>query len=143
MNTIIGDLGKCDKFKDLLHEIEEKTSPILISGLTDVGMIQIQSAIKEYTKRPICIITYNEIQAKKIYENLKVFTDSVVIFPKKEIVTYDYVAESKDLPYKRIEALNEIKSKKTNEFIVYQRNCRTFAKRKELLAKQTYEYWRS
>ena len=114
MNTIIGDLGKCDKFKDLLHEIEEKTSPILISGLTDVGMIQIQSAIKEYTKRPICIITYNEIQAKKIYENLKVFTDSVVIFPKKEIVTYDYVAESKDLPYKRIEALNEIKSKKTN-----------------------------
>ena len=114
MNTIIGDLGKCDKFKDLLHEIEEKTSPILISGLTDVGMIQIQSAIKEYTKRPICIITYNEIQARKIVEDLKYFTDKVIYLPKKEIVTYDYVAESKDLPYKRIEALNEIKSKKTN-----------------------------
>ena len=36
----------------------------------------------------------------------------MVLFPKKEIVTYDYIAESKDLPYKRIEALNEIKNKK-------------------------------
>ena len=34
------------------------------------------------------------------------------MFPKKEVVTYDYVAESKDLPYQRIEALNEIVSKK-------------------------------
>ena len=40
---------------------------------------------------------------------LKAFdTENVVLFPKKEIVTYDYVAESKDLPYQRIEALNKI-----------------------------------
>lgn len=75
-------------------------------------MIQIADAINEFGKQPICILTYNEIQAKKIYEDLKYFTDRVVLFPKKEIVTYDYVAESKDLPYQRIEALNEIKSKK-------------------------------
>ena len=31
-----------------------------------------------------------------------------MIIPKREIVTYDYVAESKDLPYERIEALNKI-----------------------------------
>ncbi len=75
-------------------------------------MIQIADAINEFGKQPICILTYNEIQAKKIYEDLKYFTDKVVLFPKKEIVAYDYIAESKDLPYQRIEALNEIKSKK-------------------------------
>ncbi len=31
-----------------------------------------------------------------------------MLIPKREIVTYDYVAESKDLPYERIEALNKI-----------------------------------
>ena len=112
MNTILGDLGKSQKFIDLLKQIENKQSPIEISGLTDVGMIQLTSSINEFTKRPICILTYNEIQAKKIYEDIKYFTDKVVLFPKKEIVTYDYIAESKDLPYKRIEALNKIKSKK-------------------------------
>ena len=31
--------------------------------------------------------------------------------PKKEIITYDYVAESKNLPYERIEILNKIYKK--------------------------------
>lgn len=112
MNTILGELGKLEKFTDLLKQIENKTSPIAISGLTDVGMIQIGTAIHEFGKKPICIVTYNEIQAKKLYEDMKYFTDNVVLFPKKEIVTYDYIAESKELPYERIEALNAIKNRK-------------------------------
>lgn len=112
MNTILGELGKSSKFIDLLKQIENKQSPIAISGLTDMGMIQIGSAIHEFGKKPICIITYNEIQAKKLYEDLTYFTDKVVYFPKKEIVTYDYIAESKELPYQRIETLNEMIGKK-------------------------------
>ena len=112
MNTIIGELGKSSKFIDLLKQIENKKSPIEILGLTDVGMAQIISSIHEFGKKPICIITYNEIQAKKIKEDINYFTDKVVLFPKKEIVTYDYIAESKDLPYERIEVLNTITSKK-------------------------------
>ena len=113
MNTILGELGKSAKFIETLNKIEkEKNSPIEISGLNDVGLIQLVSAINEFGKKPICILTYNEIQAKKIYEDIKYFTEKVVLFSKKEIVTYDYIAESKDIPYKRIEALNEIISKK-------------------------------
>ena len=39
---------------------------------------------------------------------MRYFTNNVVYFPKREIASYDYVAESKDLPYERIEALNKI-----------------------------------
>ena len=112
MNTILGELGKNAKFVELLNKIEDKQSPIAISGLTDVGLVQIGTAINEFSKKPICILTYNELQAKKLYDDVKYFTDKVVFFPKKEIVTYDYIAESKDLPYKRIEALNEIQSRR-------------------------------
>ena len=112
MNTILGEIGKTQKFIDLNNRIENKKSPIQILGLTDVGMLQIIGGINEFDKKPICIITYNEIQAKKIYEDIKYFTDKVVLFPKKEIVTYDYIAESKDLPYERIETLDKIISKK-------------------------------
>ena len=113
MNTIIGELGKSNKFVDLSKQIEKIQSPISISGLTGVGMAEIISAIKGYNKKPILLVTYNEIQAKKMLENIKAFeTENVVLFPKKEIVTYDYVAESKDLPYERIETLNKINEKK-------------------------------
>ena len=75
MNTILGELGKNPKFCEYVKNIENKKSPIAISGLTDVGMIQIGTAIHEFGKKPICIITYNEIQAKKLYEDIKYFTD--------------------------------------------------------------------
>ena len=113
MNTILGELGKNLKFKEYIQNIENQKSPIAISGLTDVGMVQMLSATKEFAKKPICIITYNEIQARKIVEDLKYFTDKIIYIPKKEIVTYDYIAESKDLPYERIEALNQIQEMKT------------------------------
>ena len=113
MNTIIGELGKSEKFIDLSKQIEKTKSPISISGLTDVGMAEMSVAISEYNKKPIIIVTYNEIQAKNIFENLKAFDiEKTILFPKKEIVTYDYVAESKDLPYERIETLRKIKEKK-------------------------------
>lgn len=113
MNTILGELGKNPKFCEYIKNIENKKSPIAISGLTDVGMVQMLSATKEFAKKPVCIITYNEIQARKMIEDLKYFTDKITYIPKKEIVTYDYVAESKDLPYERIEALNQVQEMKT------------------------------
>ena len=112
MNTIIGELGKSPKFCEYIKSLENKKSPIAISGLTDVGMVQMIAGTKEYSKKPICIITYNEIQAKKIVEDLSYFTDKVEFIPKKEIVTYDYIAESKDLPYERIEILNKLQENK-------------------------------
>lgn len=113
MNTIIGELGKSQKFINLSKQIEKKQSPISISGLTSIGMTQIIEGINNYNKNPILVVTYNEIQAKKVLENLKAFEkENVVLFPKKEIVTYDYIAESKDLPYERIETLTKIREKK-------------------------------
>ena len=69
MNTIIGELGKSQKFIDLSKQIEKEKSPISISGLTSVGMTEIISAINGYNKKSILLITYNEIQAKKILQN--------------------------------------------------------------------------
>ena len=114
MNTIIGDMGKSKKFVELIKQIENTKSPIGISGLTGVGMAQTLTAINEYSKKPIAIITYNEIQAKEIINNMQMFTDKVIIFTKKDIVTYDYIAESKDIPYSRIETINRLKAKKNN-----------------------------
>ena len=78
MNTIIGELGKSPKFCEYIKNLESQKSPIEISGLTDVGMIHMIAGTKEYSKKPICIITYNEIQAKKIEQDLRYFTDKVV-----------------------------------------------------------------
>ena len=112
MNTIIKQLQKNKKFTEILTDIENKKDPILLSGLTDVGKSQIIAGIEENTKRNILIITYNELQAKKIVEDLKYFNKNTYLFNKKEIVTYDYIVESYDNLYERIKVLNELNTNK-------------------------------
>ena len=121
MNILIKELEKLEKFQEYISEISKKISPIELSGLSSVGKIQLIEGTKTYSNRNILIITYNELQAKKIVKDLKYFTNNVRYFPKREIASYDYIAESKDLPYERIETLNKIfeqeknKSKKNSE----------------------------
>ena len=113
-NEIIQSLQELDKFKELAEQINCKKTPINISGLVFVGKSHIISSIKEEIKRPICVITYNELQAKNMVKDLRYFTDKVEYFGKREIASYDYVSESKDLPFARIDVLNKLKNKDVN-----------------------------
>jgi transcription-repair coupling factor (superfamily II helicase) len=140
MNAILGELGKSPKFCEYVKNIEQKISPISIWGLNDVGEAQFIEATAEFSKKPICIITYNEIQAKQIIENLKYFSDKIVYFPKKEIVTYDYIAESKNLPYERIEALNQIIRKRSLIVVTTIESIMQKIPAKEVLYKNTLDF---
>lgn len=112
MNFLTQDLGKLPLFTSYLKGINK--GQVLLSGLSDVSKVQIVCATNEFASKPVCIITYNELQAKRIINDLKFFQDNVRFFPKREIVTYDFVAESKDLPYERIEVLNNIQNGNIN-----------------------------
>ena len=114
MNSINKELEKSPKYIDFIKSIENKKSPIAISGLTAVSEVSILSSIQEKLKRPIMLITYNEVEALKLKKDFDFFTDNALYLPKKEIVTYDYVAESKNLPYERIEVLNKIYKNQNN-----------------------------
>ncbi len=108
MNFLIRNLEESKKFKELIKAIKQKQSPVAISGLTDVEKTYMISAIMQNEKSPICLLTYNEIQAQKLCKDLKSMGQKVLYFPKREIATYDYIAESKDLPYERIAVLNQM-----------------------------------
>ena len=112
MNFIAHKLENTKKFQDYINELKNKNSQIRVSGLSDVGKIHFAYSTKDVIKKPICIVTYNEMQAKKIMKDLEYFTSNFKYFPKREIASYDFVAESKDLPYERIEVLNRIKENK-------------------------------
>ena len=110
-NNIVKILPNFKKFNDYISNVKNNTNPIMLSGLTDSGKVHFAYSTYFYTEKPICIITYNELQAKKIIKNLEYFSNNIKFFPKKEIMVYDYLAESKDITYKRIDCLNNIYNK--------------------------------
>ena len=112
MNSLISILEKKDKFKAYIDDVKKGVNPMMLSGLTDSGKVHLSYATKIFSEKPICLVTYNEIQARKLANGLRYYDKDVCYFPKREIVTYDYLAESKDLLNQRIDCLNKIKSGK-------------------------------
>lgn len=114
MEQLLSELKNLPKFQEYIQSIKQKNSPISVSGLSDVGKMQWIGASFKEIKENVVIITYNELQAKRIKGDLSFFLPEADIqyFPKREIVAYDYVAESKDLPFERIEVLHHMQQKK-------------------------------
>ena len=113
MNSLVKIVPNVKKYKSYIEDVQKKVTPIMISGLTDSGKIHFAYSTGFYAEKPICIVTYNELQAKKIIKDLSYFEDKIDFFPKKEILAYDYLTESKDSLFERIEVLNNIVNKKT------------------------------
>lgn len=113
MNLLIKQLNQNEKFKQYVKDIKNNISPISLSGLSDVGKTHLLAGTVITTLRPICVVTYNELQAKKLIKDLHFFMsdekqNEIIYFPKKEISPYDYETQSKDLPYERMNAFNKI-----------------------------------
>ena len=99
------------KSSDIYQQISKnKKGSIKISGLVCVAKSILASTLNMDEKKNILLITYNELQAKKIYNDLKYFTDDVSLFNKREISLYDIDAESNEIEKERIKVLNKIQS---------------------------------
>ncbi len=108
MNSILECFAENSKVKKITDKIEKKISPVSILGLTDVVKVCLVSTFNKELGKKILIVTYNELQAKKLYKDIKYFNNKVAFLPKKETVTYDYIAQSKDILFDRIDVLNRI-----------------------------------
>ena len=117
MNELIKILPNYKKFNSYIEDVKNEVSPIMLSGLTDVGKVHFAYATNFYVERPICIVTYNEMQAKKILKDMQYFSEEIIYFPKRDILSFDILAESKDTLYQRIECLNKIREKKAKVIV--------------------------
>ena len=117
MNSLVKVIPNVKKYKSYIEDVKSEVSPIMVSGLTDSGKVHLAFSTHFYSEKPICIITYNELQAKKIIKDLTYFEENVEFFPKREILTYDYLVENKDNLYNRINVLNNIINKKSKVIV--------------------------
>jgi transcription-repair coupling factor (superfamily II helicase) len=108
MNSILKVVPNVKKYNDYLFDINKGKTPIMLSGLTDTAKAHMAYSTKFYTDKPVCIITHNEMQVKKLKQDFKFFEDHVRVFPKRDVMSFDFVAESKDVLHDRISTLNDI-----------------------------------
>jgi len=66
MNKMLNELSNIQKYSEYLKNIRDKKTPIILSGLTDISKNIFISSTSAFLEKNICVITYNEIQAKKL-----------------------------------------------------------------------------
>ena len=112
MDGTVKILPNFKKYNSYIEDVKQKVNPIMLSGLTDSGKVHFAYSTHFYAERPILLVTYNELQAKKIMKDLAYFSDEILFFPKREIFAYDYLAESKETYYNRMNVLNKLQEGK-------------------------------
>lgn len=107
-NMFLDPLKNLYSYKELLKEIQGKTSPIAIHGLSSESLGHITYALREDTKKQILVIASDEIKAKRIYEDLKNFNTPVEIYTSREVVFYDIEAFSYETIHSRLKVLSKL-----------------------------------
>ena len=115
MQELAKVMPKLKKFQDYIEDVNKSNFPINISGLTDSSKAHFIYATKFYSNKPIVVLTYNEIELKKIENDLKFFEDDdILVFPKREIVYYDIDTMNKDVTMQRLKCFSKLYNSDNN-----------------------------
>jgi len=111
MNQLLVNLPKHSKYLSLLNDIKSDKIDLSVFGLTDSQKAHMIYSLNVYSSKSSCIVCSNNIQAKKMIQDLKFYSEiEIVYFPAREIIYYDIEAESKEIDNARMYATQKILS---------------------------------
>ena len=107
MEIILSEINNLKEYKKIKESIKNKKFPLEISGVLGASKAHLISALFKECGKSCVILTSNELNAKKIYEDMKNFEiENIRIYPSKDVFFYNAEAYSLDIMDKRIEAMN-------------------------------------
>lgn len=115
MKTLVQPLRELEAFNNALEKINKKISPIYLTGAIDSEKCHLIHALGE--NRNKLIITYNELRAREVYEDMKFFNDDdVFLYPAKDVIFYSADVHSNDIIEQRINIIKKLYD--SNEYTV-------------------------
>ncbi len=102
-------LEQSGEYRRLLKSIRGGQSPASVFGLSETQKCHMIAALSRDMQRPMLIVTYNDVQAQKIYEDLSFYgVGEAALFPAREVSFYRIAARSMDITVQRLEILKQI-----------------------------------
>ncbi|WP_428910336.1 transcription-repair coupling factor [Niallia sp. Krafla_26] len=105
---------------NLIAGIDEGLGEQLVAGLSGSARTLYIASIYEKVNKPIVIVTYNLLQAQKLYDDLvHVMSDeNVALYPANELIGAEISVASPELKAQRIEVLNLLSKQERSIIIV-------------------------
>ncbi|HZJ58306.1 MAG TPA: transcription-repair coupling factor [Clostridia bacterium] len=102
-------MTRWDEFIKMRQAAREGGGPILVFGLSESQKNHAVSSLLYPLSRQCLYITYNHIQAKRVYDDLRFYMeDYVMLLPPRDIVLYDVAAHSTEVSGQRLKVLEAL-----------------------------------
>lgn len=87
MKTFTEPLMELKEFNDIKDNIIQKTLPVQVTGCIDSQKCHLIYGLSEGFRQKV-IVTYNDLKAKEIYEDYRLYDRNVFLYPSKDIIFY-------------------------------------------------------
>ncbi len=106
MDYLLDPVLEISEYNKILEVVRNGFMPLNITGPADSQKAHISSAVCKHLERRGLFVAFNEMQARRIYEDISCFLgEDVLYFPSREIILYDIEARSNEAVYERLEVL--------------------------------------
>lgn len=106
-------------FSNMLSEylpykgIVSGNAPISVEGVTESAQPQLIYSLADRAEGSALVVTYTDMEARALYDDLKVYCDNAVIFPTKDYIFYNIETAGHQSENERLEAVAGLTSGKT------------------------------
>ncbi|MCH5185572.1 MAG: hypothetical protein J1F64_05535, partial [Oscillospiraceae bacterium] len=105
-------INEYDKYRELRKECQNGNTPVSVAGISESAQSVIIYALTADLERKGLVLAYNDIEAKRMADELEFFGVKSVYFPSKEYTFYDVDAKGHNSENERIAALYKILNEK-------------------------------
>ncbi|SKA95416.1 transcription-repair coupling factor [Caloramator quimbayensis] len=96
-------------YEAIISSLNSRKTPCQVHGLSESQKAYVSCCLFDSLKRQILILTHNDIEARKIYDDIKTFTDKCFYFPIKEMV-FNVDVTSGEVKTERLKTIYKILS---------------------------------
>lgn len=107
MQTFYEPLYGYEEFKELQGAVRKKKLPVQVTGCIDSQKCHLMFAASQETKKRL-IITYNDVRAKEIYEDCKLYDREVCLYPAKDIIFFSADIRGNAIVRERVKILRRL-----------------------------------
>ncbi len=101
MKSLTEPLLELESYQTLLQQIRNQDTPVFATGVLDVEKNHLVFGMQTHLQRPMVILTYSEVRAKEILEDMRFFSKSGMYYPAKDILFYSADVHSMEMNRQR------------------------------------------
>lgn len=107
MKSILKPLEELQQFKEIQESIKEQKIPVQVTGCQEAQKSHLMAALGEGYLYKV-IIAENELKAKEIYEDYKLYDKNVYLYPAKDAIFYNADVRGNAIVRARLQVLRQL-----------------------------------